>query len=265
MVNNPVENSAALTNRPAAPADAPADGPVAGVDGCWAGWLAVRFDPASGAVSSAIHPNWPALMQALGAVARICVDMPIGLAERGGRPCDRAARALLPRGRKSSVFAPPRRYMLGLSYDAVRAQARARGDAGLSIQAFNIMPKIAELDAALAPGNQCGGDQGGGDQERVLETHPELAFHRLNGGCALPRKADPAGRDARRALLIESGLEDIDRLLTAHPRQHAKADDVLDAGVCALVAAQSLRGRAQRVPETDPDRDARGLRMEIWY
>ncbi|WP_027287467.1 DUF429 domain-containing protein [Rhodovibrio salinarum] len=230
-------------------------GVVAGVDGCRGGWLAVRLDLADARVTSALYPDWPALAQALSGMARICVDMPIGLAEIGARPCDQAARALLPRWRKPSVFAPPRRYMLRLDFEAVRAAARTRGDAGLSIQAFNIMPKIADLDAALSPS----------DQEQVLEAHPELAFQRLNGGAALPRKADRAGRTVRRDLLVSAGLSEIDGLLSAHPRSQAKMDDVLDAGVCALVARDQLAGRARRVPETTPDRDARGLRMEIWY
>ena len=227
---------------------------MAGIDGCRAGWVAVRLDPEGGPAASAVYPDWPALMRGLAAVQRLCVDMPIGLADHGARPCDTAARAQLPKARKSSVFAPPRRYMLGLSYDAVRRQARARGDAGLSIQAFNIMPRIAELDAALTPA----------EQDRILETHPELAFQRLNAGAALPRKADRTGRTARRDLLAAAGLPEIDRLLAAHPRDQAKADDLLDAGVCALVARDSLAGRARRVPEA-PTRDARGLRMEIWF
>jgi predicted RNase H-like nuclease len=228
---------------------------VAGVDGCRAGWIAVRFDPVSGAVASAVYPHWTAVLRALAGVARICVDMPVGLTDHGARTCDRAARAILPTARKSSVFAPPRRYMLGLSYACVRQAAQARDDAGLSIQAFNIMPKIAELDAALTPS----------DQERVLETHPELAFHRLNAGAALPRKATRDGQVARRALLAAGGLPGVDTLLDAHPRSVAKADDVLDAGVCALVARDTLQGGACRVPEHPPTCDARGLRMEIWY
>jgi predicted RNase H-like nuclease len=251
MVNSTKKKREALTNLGGGPSDA---GLVAGVDGCRAGWIAVRL-AGDGRVASAIYPDWSTLTQGLTNAARICVDMPIGLVDAGARPCDRAARTVLPRARKSSVFAPPRRYMLGLSYDGVRAAARDRGDAGLSIQAYNIMPKIAELDAALGPA----------DQDWVLETHPELAFHRLNAGATLPRKADPSGRTARRDLVAAAGLIGIDQLLAAHPRTQAKPDDVLDAAVCALVARDSLLGRAQRVPEGPPELDARGLRMEIWY
>jgi predicted RNase H-like nuclease len=252
MVNSSEKNPRALTNLGDG---APDTGCVAGVDGCRAGWIAVQLAAGGRTAASAIYPDWQTLAQGLTHAARLCVDIPIGLVDQGARPCDRAARALLPRARKSSVFAAPRRYMLGLPYERVRAAARDRGDAGLSIQAYNIMPKIAELDRALTPA----------DQDRVLETHPELAFHRLNAGALLPRKADAAGQAARRRLLAAAGIADVDALLAAHRRKDAKADDVLDAAVCALVAQASLSGRARRVPEGAPERDRRGLRMEIWY
>jgi predicted RNase H-like nuclease len=258
MVNAPGENTPALTVARAGRADGGAGGRtgrvVAGVDGCRGGWIAVRLDVVTGATANVLAPDWRSLDRGLGDARVVCVDMPIGLADAGPRPCERPARARLPKGRTSSVFAPPRRYMLGLDYRTLLAEGRARNDGGLSIQAFNIMPRIAELDAALGPE----------DQDRVLESHPELAFHRLNGNAALPRKTEAAGHSARLRLLEAAGLSGLDALLAAHPRKHVKRDDVLDACVCALVARDALAGRAQRVPEP-PTRDSRGLRMEIWF
>jgi predicted RNase H-like nuclease len=229
---------------------------VAGVDGCRAGWVAVLWRPGAAAPESLIRPDWPAMAAALAAAAAICVDIPIGLADAGRRDCDGAARALLGRARKgASVFPPPRRYMLGLGWPAASEAGQARGDGGLSIQAYNIMPKIAELDRALAPE----------DQARVYETHPELAFHRRNAWAALPPKARSAGRAPRLELLRAAGLPAPDALLDRHPRKDAKADDLLDAAVCAVVARDLLAGRAQRVPAGEPPTDARGLRMEIWF
>jgi predicted RNase H-like nuclease len=193
---------------------------------------------------------------ALAAAAVVCVDIPIGLADAGPRACDGAARALLGRARKgSSVFPPPRRYMLGRGWPAASEAGKARGDGGLSVQAYNIMPKIAELDRALDPE----------DQARVFETHPELAFHRRSGWIALPPKGRVAGRAPRLELLRQAGLPAPEVLLDRHPRKDAKADDLLDAAVCAVVARDLLAGRARRVPDGDPPTDARGLRMEIWF
>ena len=71
------------------------------------GWLAVLAPSEGGRLEAALTPRWTDL--ALGQAVMVGVDMPIGLAESGPRACDSAARRLLPRDRKPSVFAPPRR------------------------------------------------------------------------------------------------------------------------------------------------------------
>lgn len=230
--------------------------PVAGVDGCRGGWLAVRLDPAAGTTEAAVFARWAELDGALADAAAIAVDMPVGLADAGPRRCDVAARALLqPAGKGSSVFPSPRRYMLGRSWTDANALGRAREGTGLTRQAGHILPKVAELDRALGPAHQ----------DRVLETHPEVAFHRLNGWRALPPKRRVAGRAPRLALLAAAGLAALEALLEEFPRRLVQPDDLLDAGACALVAADYAAGRARRVPAGAPPRDARGLRMEIWY
>ncbi|TIN07407.1 MAG: DUF429 domain-containing protein, partial [Mesorhizobium sp.] len=50
---------------------------VVGVDGCRAGWIAVRRDPGA-APSVAVFPSFAALLDALPADATVAVDMPIG-------------------------------------------------------------------------------------------------------------------------------------------------------------------------------------------
>jgi predicted RNase H-like nuclease len=42
-------------------------------------------------------------------------------------------------------------------------------------------------------------------------------------------------------------------------------DDVLDAYALAQVAQRIRLGSAARLPAEQPQRDGRGLRMEIWY
>ncbi len=221
------------------------------MDGARAGWLAVIWR--DGALEAELAPRFPALPCA--ELRAVAVDMPIGLSDAGPRACDLAARRLLPRGRKSSVFAPPRRYMLGLAHAEANAQGKAREGTGLAKQSWHIGRRIAELDAALTPA----------DQTRVFESHPELIFHRLNGGAALPRKTTREGRAARLRLLLATGLPDPSPLLDRFPRREAQPDDILDAAACALTARNILAGRARRVPDGEPPRDSRGLRMEIWY
>ena len=227
---------------------------VLGVDGCRGGWLGLCLDTERRAIELLPVARWSELPWR--AAAQVAVDMPIGLAESGPRACDRAARRRLPVGRKSSVFAPPRRYMLAAAdWEAAHRLGRAREGVGLSKQAWNITARIRELDAALNPS----------DQSRVCEAHPELIFQHLNHGAPLPPKREAAGQRARLALLRRApGLPDLNPCLRSLPRRFAGPDDVIDAAACALLALRRLAGQAQCLP-AQPPVDSRGLQMAIWY
>jgi predicted RNase H-like nuclease len=120
----------------------------------------------------------------------------------------------------------------------------------LSRQLFNIMPRIREVDAALRADPAAAA--------RVFESHPELAFCRLNGGVPPPPKKTAEGVAARRLLLVGAGLAAADR-----PPRGAGIDDVLDALACATVARRLHHGEAQSFPDRPP-RDAHGLPIAIW-
>ena len=226
-------------------------GGLAGVDGCRGGWLMVRLGPGgdAGTATWSLAPRWAELgAETLDVVA---VDMPIGLAEAGRRSCDGLARRLLP-GAASTVFPPPMRPLLAApDYPTANAWGKARG-AGLSKQAWNLMPRIRELDAAIAPA----------DQTRVRETHPELVFRLLAGQDRLPPKKSPEGRAVRRALLAEAGFSRLAEWRADVPRRLAAEDDFNDACALALAARRMARGEAVRLP-AEPERDARGLDMAI--
>jgi predicted RNase H-like nuclease len=225
---------------------------VAGLDGCRGGWMMVRLDTSNRQISVDFTPTWQALD--FSGLALAAVDMPIGLADTGPRACDLAARALLPRGRKSSVFAPPRRYMLACrSWESAHLEGRRREGVGLSKQSWNLIAKIDEIDRHIEPR----------DQERLREVHPELVFHNLNGWRALPPKKTSEGAGRRRAILARHGI-DFGSDEPSVPRRLAGADDLLDAAACALAAEYVLSGRGCRLPP-EPTRNRRGLRMEIWY
>jgi predicted RNase H-like nuclease len=225
---------------------------IAGIDGCRGGWAVATEDLATGRRRLHLAPRWADLPADL---AIVCVDMPIGLAERGARGCDGLARSLLPRARKSSVFPAPRRPMLAFDgWAAANDWGKRMEGKGLPVQAWGLIDKIHELDAALGPA----------DQTRVRESHPDLAFHRLSGGAALPPKRKPAGRAARRALLASEGFDDLEGWLGRFPRALMQPDDILDACACLVTARRVASGQAIRLP-ADPPRDARGLAMEIWY
>ena len=222
---------------------------LAGIDGCRGGWIAVLHDRGAGTWRSAVGPLWTDLP----AADRLAVDMPIGLPDGGRRGCDFAARRLLGPRRGASVFIGLRRPLLGFAtYAEANAWAKSDG-AGLAKQAWFLLPKIREIDRALAPA----------DQDRVHECHPELAFLRLGGRPIVESKRTPAGLAIRRALLEAAGVP-VASLLTGLDRRRAAPDDLLDAAVLALTAARIADGTA-RCLRADPPCDARGLRMEIWY
>jgi predicted RNase H-like nuclease len=194
----------------------------------------------------------------------IAIDIPIGLPEvagPGGRPADIAARGRLG-ARRSSVFPVPARAVLAeRDYGMARRVALACSEPPRSLQkqCFNLFPRMREVDALMSPALQ----------ERVYECHPELAFWALNGGRPLaePKKLrsrpHAPGLDLRRGLLANAGLPA--RLPSCEPISGIRpgADDLLDAAACAWTARRIALGRAVRLP-SEPDRDVRGLRMEIW-
>jgi predicted RNase H-like nuclease len=222
-----------------------------GIDGCRSGWIAVTgSSPAR------------ARMLILGrlsdldpAATLVAIDMPIGLPGQVARECEAAARRLLPRGRKSSVFPVPRRALLDCATypDANKASKDLFG-CGLPKQSWNLFPKLREADSwALTHA-----------QRNIFEAHPELAFLRLNKGQPLPPKRTREGLRIRHKVLERVGFKSLTKWVTALPSRDAKADDLFDA--CALLTTAIRIGRNQAKCVTPHcERDAKGLRMEIWY
>lgn len=248
---------------------------VVGVDGCKAGWIAV-IRRLGGAPDVAVFERFDHLVDALDSTAVIAVDMPIGLPERvghGGRGPERLVREKLG-ARQSSVFSIPSRAAVFAEtepftsveawYAAHRrasmvARATSEPPRAISIQAFGIFAKIRELDETL---------RGRPDlRDRVMESHPEAAFWRLNGEREMrePKKirgtVNPAGMEERKALLAARGV-DRGFLHAAAPRG-AGTDDFLDAVAMMMIAERQALGHAVPFPDP-PGRDAHGLPIAIW-
>jgi predicted RNase H-like nuclease len=248
---------------------------IVGVDGCKAGWIAIRRDPGA-SPSVSVFASFAALLDALPTNATLAVDMPIGLpdfSQRGGRGPEALVRPLLG-ARQSSVFAIPSRAALYADtsdfttveawYAAHRrasevAKATSDPPRGVSIQAFGIFAKIREIDALLIVRPHLRG--------RVYESHPEVAFCRLNGEkpMTLPKKikgvVNPAGMEERKALLCRHGYERA--FLDQKPPTGAAADDFLDAAVMVLMAGRIACGEARPFPDP-PLADRFGIPVAIW-
>lgn len=251
------------------------DRAAAGVDGCKAGWVAVIREPGQAAYACVIG-SFAALIEMLPGDAAVAVDMPIGLPDfthHGGRGPETLVRRFLGE-RQSSVFSIPSRAAVYATdeefttverwYEAHRLAsdvARETSDPprGVSIQAFGIFSKIRELDRLLLARQELRG--------RIIESHPEAAFWRLNGGAAmaLPKKikgrVNPSGMEERKALLARCGHDRA--FLDRPPPRGAAEDDVLDAAAVMLVAERFIRGEAVSFPDP-PGIDGLGNPVAIW-
>ncbi len=215
---------------------------VAGIDGCRAGWCVVLAS--ADEVRARVVTSFAEVLALPERPRAIAIDMPIGLPRTPGRPCDAIARRLLP-GRASTIFSPPVRAALAAGdYPETCAanRASAPGAPAISIQAFHLLPKVREVDAAMTPPLQ----------RRIREAHPELAFAEA-GGRILGAKKTAAGARARVRLLRVLGLRP--PAVTG-----AALDDVLDAAILCWTARRIVAGTARVL---GGDRDERGLRMEI--
>ena len=229
--------------------------PVTGVDACRRGWVAVSLAAlslASGrlAVTVRVAASLGVLLapdlDPAGATI-VGIDMPLGLLETGWREADRAARGLLG-PRRSSVFAiPPRAVWAEASYPAANQRCRELVGQGFSAQAWGLRAKLLEANQYR---QTCG--------HPLYEVHPELAFGAMAGAPLAASKHTSPGRDERRRLLAQVGLE----IPPGIPA--TLIGDVLDAAAVAWSARRIAAGQAVTVPAI-PQHDDQGAEIAIRF
>jgi predicted RNase H-like nuclease len=217
---------------------------VLGVDGWRGRWVGALLDGRR--VTLLLLPDAAAVLAVPDADV-IGIDMPIGLAEDGPRACDVAARRQLGRS-GSSVFPAPVRAVLACDdYTGACAVSREAAKKAISVQTWNLVPAIRDLDEAL----------GQPPDPRVAEVHPELAFRALDRRVADP-KASARGL-AQRVRALEPVMGVLDAMASAP--SGVPAVDCLDACAAAWSAARVRAGTAECVG--DGAVDARGRPMRI--
>ena len=217
---------------------------VAGADGCKGGWVVVL----GRALKTKVRPFGAFVVSALDEIPSLddtpevlAIDIPINLpvrAEPGGRACDRHARILLG-SRASSVFSPPVRAALACAtYEEALEVNRASSEhaLGITIQCWNIVPKIREAAAFVAS-----------SRVRTVEAHPEVCFRAMVGGPMTHPKRTPLGR-AERLDALGHAIGDV----PDPPGGHAP-DDLLDACACLWTSWRVAMGRALVLPDTPDD------------
>jgi predicted RNase H-like nuclease len=200
---------------------------IAGVDGAGDRWViaVLRCD----AVSWAVAQHAAAVLQEVAGCAAVGVDVPIGLPEQGLRRCDLEARRRLGRAAASIFPAPIRAVLDAASHREACAALRQRGEAGMTIYTWGIVPKIRQWDELPLPSH-------------IVEVHPELSFRAMAPGIVFTRKKSAPGAWQRITAL--SSMVDIDAALAAAPEQVA-LDDALDALAAAWSARRWAAGRAE--------------------
>lgn len=225
---------------------------VAGVDGCRGGWVAFKVELPARVTSVEVIdlPAW--LRERPPDLACLSIDIPIGLLD-GPRACDKAARKLLRQPRGTSVFAAPCRAALSAKNHAAGAATNLRMTGrGLSQQAWGIASKIKEVDDVITP--EC--------QRWAFEVHPEVSFWALAEEHPMKHRKKTKAGATERLDLLRSVFPDIERLLRNRPAKVGR-DDLLDAAAAAWTAMRIYKGEARQVCE--PELDAEGLKMAIWY
>lgn len=212
----------------------------AGVDGCRQGWVVATRDGVT---------VLPVLEQLLADAVHLGIDMPIGLPDEPPREADRAARRLLG-ARHPTVFpAPPRTVLHARTQSQASAVSRGLHGRGVSIQTFNLLPKIREVDelARSLPLPE--------RDARLVEVHPECSFQSM-AGRSLPSKHTREGLSAR-AALVERHLG-----ITPEAVRGAGMDDVLDAYAALWTTERFASGAHMALPDV-PVRDRWGTLMRI--
>lgn len=233
---------------------------TAGIDGCKAGWLAISLD--RGHASYNLLRTSEELRDYLTENDCTFIDVPIGLCEdKPVRMCDFLLRRVLGSSYSSSVFGPPvRAAFLVNDYKTACDINEAKAGKRFSKQAWNIMPKIRQVDDIL--------QENASLVSSVHESHPELLFKKLNrGGEALPKKRTDEGFE-RRFTLLKRADKRIEHLYTGirteFLKKEVKDDDILDAFILAIMSAQTPHRPIRTLP-LPPEIDGKGIPMAIHF
>ena len=229
-----------------------------GVDGCRGGWVVAASDGGLSEISFALVDDLaPVIVRAESGPALMAIDIPIGLRDDGPRACDLQARRWLGRPRSSSVFpAPCRAALAATTYRRACGLSRRTLGVALTIECFNILPKIRHVDALMTPGRQA----------FVREVHPELVFAILSGrgrGLVEPKRTEAGERLRLRFLRRVAPRFDPGAVRATLGLSRVANDDVIDAVACLVAAQRIALGKALILPDGVVEHDARGLRMEI--
>ena len=230
------------------------DGLFIGVDGCRGGWVAAVLD--HGDLRLERYDMVDPLVERYPLFDAFLIDMAVGLRNSSDqvRPDDAARKELGIKG--SSVFPIPSRDAVYTNGEEAQKAANLRTlGKSLAKQSIAIIPKIREVDEFLNSHPKY--------KNRILESHPEVDFSRLNGSVLMSRKKEEPGSSERIAVLSEF-LDEKDLIGIYDKARELKCnqDDLIDAICLAVTGALYAHGQCETIPEK-PESDERGLLMQL--
>ena len=192
-----------------------------GADGCRNGWIAAVLD--GGTLRLERYESIGALTETYPGFDAFLIDMAIGLRDSADqiRPDDAARKELGKRA--STIFSIPCRKAVYADDEDSRKEANIQTfGKSLAKQTMMIIPKIRELDEFLNAHPEY--------KNRILESHPELDFGRLNGEILMSHKKKPDGI-AEREQILKNFLPGIPMPEWNSNAQdlNCKMDDLMDA------------------------------------
>lgn len=188
----------------------------------------------------------------------VLIDIPLGLpektAENAARP-DREARNYLPRDRKPTIFPVPCRQAINTeTYTEASAENERILGKKLTSQSYAFSKMVRQVDDFLLEEKYW--------QNRLVESHPEVAFQMLNSGNGLQHsKHTEAGIQERIAILQRYDVDPVPLFKEFTPKQY---EDVLDALCLAVSAKLGCENGFQTIP-ANPTCDSRGLKMQMVF
>ena len=230
------------------------DGLYIGVDGCRRGWAAAILD--HGELRLEVFNSIADLVKEYPSFDALLIDMAIGLRNNPDqlRP-DSAAKKEL--GIKaSSVFPIPSRKAVYSEGETTQKEANIRTlGKSLAKQSIAIIPKLRELDEFLNNHPEY--------KNRILESHPEVDFARLNGSVVMSRKKEEPGPSERIYILSKYlDKKDLSGLYDKAKELNCGQDDLIDAICLAVTGALHAHGQSETIPE-NPEIDEKGLLMQL--
>ncbi len=188
----------------------------------------------------------------------VLIDIPVGLPENStedaARP-DREARGILPANRKSTIFPVPCRQAIAMDdYAGASAENERILGRKLTSQSHGFSKMIRQVDEFLVSDTRW--------QNRLMESHPEVAFQLLNQGKGLQHSKHTEAGIAERVTILQSyGVDPVPLFAEFSAKQY---EDVLDAVCLAVTAKLGCENGFQTIPE-NPVCDSHGLKMQMVF